>query len=156
MKLTMPEGLGVLGAIVVGTVLAIGSQAATPQPAGESDESVRRALRKAVDDVRGIPGDGSPGNFKVMTLINIAEAQLKIGDRAAALATLKRAYESIDPSDPPKQGITVLGDLFQLVKHQREAGDRAGAKVSLDRATNFVESLTSGAKVKEKIGRRVP
>ena len=43
MKLTMPEGLGLLGAVVVGALLLLGSQAAPPQPAGESDESLPQA-----------------------------------------------------------------------------------------------------------------
>ena len=37
-------------------------------------------------------------DLRVDTLANIAQAQMKLGDRATALATLKMAYESIDRS----------------------------------------------------------
>ena len=59
MKLTMPEGLGLLGAVIVGVSLIVGSQAAQPKPPVESQESVRQALRKAVDDVGGSYPEGS-------------------------------------------------------------------------------------------------
>ena len=38
MKLTMPEGLGLLGAVVVGVLLVLGSHAAPPAPVGESED----------------------------------------------------------------------------------------------------------------------
>ncbi len=64
MKLTMPEGLGVLVAVIVGVSLALGSQAAPPKPAGESEESIRQALRKMVDDVKDIPQDQLEDRFQ--------------------------------------------------------------------------------------------
>jgi len=157
MTLTMPEGLGVLGAVIVGVSLVLGSQAAQPQPAGESEESVRLALRKAVDDVGALPQKGPERALKVETLSLIAQAQVKIGDRAAALATLQRAHESIGRSDPPKSkaqrlnesNAELLGALCQMAKQQREAGDLPAARTTLDQITEMVDSLESTPIVEE-------
>jgi len=149
MKLTMPEGLGLLGAVIVGTALALGSQAGQPKPAGESEESIRQALRKAVDDVKEIPRDRLENDFKVVTLTNIAEAQLKLGDRASALATLQRAFESIDGFDPKRGELEIIETLPQVAKYQREAGDPTAARASLDRLTKLVESLKDFSRVEE-------
>ena len=46
MKLTMPEGLGLLGAVVVGVLLVLGSQAAQPSwPANRRRRFVRHCER---------------------------------------------------------------------------------------------------------------
>ena len=153
MKLTMPEGLGLLGAVIVGVSLVLGSQAAPPKPSGESEEAIRQALRRAADAVRATPPNHSPGNSTAMTLISIAEAMLKLGDRTTAQATLKRAYESIDHVDPPRNGMQLLGDLFQIAKHQRQAGDLTAARVSLDRAARIVESFRPDVAAQDEIQR---
>jgi beta-lactamase regulating signal transducer with metallopeptidase domain len=145
MKLTMPEGLGLMSAVIVGVSLVLGSQAAPPKPSGESAETIRQALRMAADSVEATPPNRSPGNSTAMTLINVAEAMLKLGDRTTALATLQRAYESIDQVDPPSKGMPFFGDLIQIAGHQRLAGDLVGSKVSLSRAARIVESFKSGA-----------
>ena len=43
MKLTMPEGIGLLAALIVGTSLAVGLQRGAGRSKGESKESIRRA-----------------------------------------------------------------------------------------------------------------
>ena len=126
MRLTMPEGLGVLGAVIVGASLVLGSRAAQQQPAGQSEESVRQALRKAADDVGALPQTGPEGGLKMEALSFIAQAQLKSGDRASALATLRHAHESIGRSDPKKtkaerldaSNVELLGALCQMAKHE--------------------------------------
>ncbi len=55
MKLTMPNGFGVLGAIVVGMMLMRTSQAAVPQDVGEKNEPNRQAPAAATDAVPDIP-----------------------------------------------------------------------------------------------------
>ena len=47
MKLTMPEGIGLLGALFVGTSLVFGLHAAQLVPNGESKESIREALESS-------------------------------------------------------------------------------------------------------------
>ena len=91
MKLTMPEGLGLLGAVVVGASLAFGLQAAQPKAAGETAESVRQALRQAADRVSAEPNRGTRRPGRLSALTTIAQAQLKVGDRGSGLATLQRA-----------------------------------------------------------------
>jgi beta-lactamase regulating signal transducer with metallopeptidase domain/tetratricopeptide (TPR) repeat protein len=144
MKLTMPEGFGLLGALIVGTSLVFGLQAAQPEPKGESDESVRQALGKAAQAVLAIPRGGLEYDFRVDTLGNIAQAQMKLGDRATALATLKVAYESIERVDIKKNDdVEILGTLLQVAKYQRELGDLVAARKTLDRMVKLVDSLES-------------
>ena len=151
MKLTMPEGLGVLVAMIVGVSLALGLQAAPPKPAGESEESIRQALRTMVDDVKDISQDQLKDDFKVMTFTDIAQAQIKLGDRTSALVTLRRAFESIDNFDPKKGELELFGSCPRLPKHQREAGDPIAARATLDRLTRLVRSLKNFSRVEELI-----
>jgi len=150
LKLTMPEGLGLLGMVIVGAALALGSHAGQPKPAGESEESIRQALRKAVEDVKKIPRDHLENDLTVMTLTDIARAQLELGDRTSALATLQRAFEAIDHFDPKKGDLEVVGTLPEVAKYQREAGDLAAARATLNRMIKLVESLKDFSRV-EKI-----
>jgi hypothetical protein len=55
MKLTIPEGLGLLGAVVVGALLVLGSQAAPPQTVSNSKEIIHSAPGTAVVDVKDMP-----------------------------------------------------------------------------------------------------
>ncbi len=144
MKLTMPEGIGLLGALIVGTLLVFGLQAAQAEPRAESNESIREALGKATQNVVAMPKGGLKYDFRVDTLANIAKAQMKLGDRAAAVATLKAAYESIERIDiKNNDDFEILGTLVQVSKHQRELGDVAAARRTLDRMVKIVDLLVS-------------
>jgi len=55
MKLTMPEGLGLLGAAVIGISLALGLPAAQLTPVSDSNDGTQRAPGATVDDVKNIP-----------------------------------------------------------------------------------------------------
>ena len=91
-------------------------------------------------------------DFTVDTLANIAQAQMKLGDRATALATLQAAYESIDRVDTQEERLRgLLGSLTQVAKHQRELGDLAAARKTLDRMVKLVDSLESQPFVEELI-----
>ena len=153
MKLTMPEGVGLVGALVVGVSLVLGTQAAPPKPAGESQESLRLALQKAAKDAIADTGpDAKGGGMRLMTLFTVGEAQLRLGDRAAALETLRRASEACERFDFKKNDwpdLELFAILPEIAKHQREAGDPAAARASLDRATRLVESLKEFSKVEE-------
>ena len=63
---------------------------------------------------------------------------------------LARAYDAIGRFDPKKNDTKALG-LTQVPKHQREAGDIAGARTSLDRLTRVAESLGEFSRVEELI-----
>jgi beta-lactamase regulating signal transducer with metallopeptidase domain/tetratricopeptide (TPR) repeat protein len=148
MKLTMPEGLGVLVGVIVGVSLALGSQAAPPKPAGESEESIRQALRKAVDVVvKDIPRNRPEVVFSTMALVNIAETQLKLGDRVSALVTLLRAKESIEYLDPKTGDVDSFEGLTEIAKYQREAGDLSAARATLDRLAKLVESIKDFSRI---------
>jgi beta-lactamase regulating signal transducer with metallopeptidase domain/tetratricopeptide (TPR) repeat protein len=151
MKLTMPEGLGLVGAVIIAASLVLGLRAAQPQPPRESDESVRQALRKAVEEVDAIPRAGLQFDTATDAFANIAKAQLELGDRAAALATLQRAYKSIDQFEPKNSDLELFGMLCQVAKYQREAGDSAAARITLDRLIKFVDSLMDFSREEELI-----
>jgi beta-lactamase regulating signal transducer with metallopeptidase domain len=56
MKLTMPEGLGLLGALVVGASLILGSQGAQTKPVDDPDKVTRSVAEAAADDIEDTPG----------------------------------------------------------------------------------------------------
>jgi beta-lactamase regulating signal transducer with metallopeptidase domain len=55
MKLTMPEGLGLLGAVIVGVLLVLGSQAAPPQAVSNPIQMTRQIPGTGGDDVKDKP-----------------------------------------------------------------------------------------------------
>jgi beta-lactamase regulating signal transducer with metallopeptidase domain len=55
MRLTMPEGLGLLGAAVIGISLALGLPAAQLAPVSDSNDETQRAPGAPVDNVKDIP-----------------------------------------------------------------------------------------------------
>jgi beta-lactamase regulating signal transducer with metallopeptidase domain len=155
MKLTMPEGIGQVGAAIAVASLVFGLQAAQPQAAGKSAESVRQAMRRTVQAVLAVPQKELQHDFKPDALANIAQAQMKLGDRPGALETLQRAYESIGHFDAKKKkdmdDVELLGSLTQVAKQQREAGDQVAARKTLDRMVKLVDSLESVPFVDEVI-----
>jgi beta-lactamase regulating signal transducer with metallopeptidase domain len=56
MKVTMPEGLGLLGALVVGASLILGSQGAQTKPAGDPDKLTRSVTKRDADDIKDTAG----------------------------------------------------------------------------------------------------
>ena len=127
MKLTLAEGLAVLGAVLMGMALAIGSRAAAPDEAHESADTVRQALRKAAEDAALVATNPQDAESKPMTLVNIAQAQLKVGDRDAARASLHRAYDMVGQDASDKTAIALFAPLLHVAKQQRAVGDLAGA-----------------------------
>ena len=75
MKLTMPEGLGLLAALIVGTSLAFGLSAARADRNGESKDSIRRVLDLAARAVVALPRTATEYDFTVDTLANIAQGR---------------------------------------------------------------------------------
>src|SRR5262249_51118885 len=95
MKMTLPEGLGLLAAAIAGAAISLAAHA--EPPAAVSDGLARRTLELIVERVFALPDrsdvDDEAGREayvdKCAAVINIARAQLKLGDRAAALATIR-------------------------------------------------------------------
>jgi beta-lactamase regulating signal transducer with metallopeptidase domain len=141
MKLTLPEGLGVLGAVFAGVTLALLSSAAPPDAAREPTDTVRQALRKAAEDAALLAANPQDPESKPMTLINVAQALLKVGDRDAARASLRLAYEMIGPLASDKPNIALVAQLLSFARQQREVGDSAAARTSLERAVQLIESF---------------
>ena len=85
-----------------------------------------------------------------MALLKISESQLKLGDRAAGLRTLDQASALIDQSDTRKDDWNLMTYMCMIARAQRDAGELAAARNTLDRLTRVVESLKP-AKVEEVI-----
>jgi beta-lactamase regulating signal transducer with metallopeptidase domain len=153
MKLTMPEGVGLVGAMLVGVSLVLGTQAGPPKPAGTTQESLRLALQKAAADAISYTGqDAERSGMKLMALISIGEAQLGLGERTTALETFGRVSEECERFDFKKNDwgdLEIFAILPEVAKLQREAGDLVAARKSLDRATRLVDSLEGFSKVQQ-------
>ncbi len=153
MKLTMPEGLGLVGAMLVGLTLVLGTQAAPPKSAESSRESLRLSLQKAAKDAMADTGpDAERRGMKLMALISIGEAQVEIGERTTAFETLDRVSEACDRFDFKKNDwgdMEIFGILPEVARLQRQAGDLVAARKSLDRAVRLVDSLAGFSKVQE-------
>lgn len=149
MRMTLTEGLGLLAAAVVGTTLTLATQAGPPKPG--TDDAARLTLDRMAERVVALP-DGREGyGDKGSALLSIAEAQLKLGDRAAALATLRRLDGLADPSrskPEAKGGLASWGRFASLVgsvKVRRDAGDVDGARAALARAARDLEIFDANA-----------
>ena len=68
MNLTMPEGLGLLGAIIVGMLLALGLPAAQLPPASDSNAKPQYVPGTADDDVKEIPVLGARPRSEPLSL----------------------------------------------------------------------------------------
>ena len=156
MKMTLTEGLGLLAAAIAGTAMTLAAHARPPEPVPA--DTARRALEKLAQGVVAMPdgpdvykdmGMGYDG--KGLALIEIARAQLKLGDRAAALATIRRLDGLPEPA-PTKPGAKADGRawmrfaaLAESAGLRREAGDLDGARAALDRAARDLDILDRGA-----------
>ena len=143
MKLTLSEGCGLLALAVVATTLALAGAHAAPPSAPEStaDEPIREALRKAVLDVNALPLDPNSPGARGLALAEIASAQWKLGDRDAALATIRQAPREVGPIDRNNGGLERLAGEFHLAEALREMGDPAGARAALDRLSGWVDAI---------------
>jgi beta-lactamase regulating signal transducer with metallopeptidase domain/tetratricopeptide (TPR) repeat protein len=141
MKLTMPEGVGLLGALLVGASLVVGSSAAPPPK--EANGGLRRALRKATEDAASLPPETNvQGESREIAMLGIAESQLKLGDREAALANYDRVLGAIlERIEARKYDLQTVGALVLVITAQRRAGELDAARRSLDRITRAVRTL---------------
>jgi len=145
MRLTMPEGLGLLAAAAVGAALAVGAHAAPPDRGRGPGEPARLALRQAAEAAGAVRQAGTGrGDPRGHALVAIAEAQLKLGDRDEALANLRRAFAAIDGLDPKGMDWEALANLTVVARRQREAGDVTAARTSLGRVADVVGALEPG------------
>ncbi len=156
MKMTLTEGLGLFAAAIAGTAMTLAAHARPPEPVPA--DAARRALEKLAQGVVAMPdgpdvykdmGMGYDG--KGLALIQIARAQLKLGDRAAALATV-RLIDGLAGPSPTKPGAKADGRawmrfaaLAESAGLRREAGDLDGARAALDRAARDLDILDRGA-----------
>ena len=150
MKMTLIEGLGLLAAVaVVGATLTLATYAGPPQsvPAAAARVTLERLADRVVALPDGLDEDGSKSD----ALLEIARAQLKLGDRVAALATLRRLDTLTEPS-LPKPGAKAdprawarLANLSESAAVRRDAGDLEGASAAHRRAAHYFEVLGTGA-----------
>lgn len=101
-------------------------------------------LQRLEQDVVALPDDGDE-DVKGQALLGIARARLKLGDRAAALATLARLDIPAVPA-PSRTATTVdlrswqwFIVLVESAEVRRDAGDADGARAALERAARHLE-----------------
>ncbi|WP_165223037.1 M56 family metallopeptidase [Aquisphaera insulae] len=141
MRLTLTEGIGLVLAAVLGGTLTLATHAAPP-PKEAADEAARQMLRRMADEVKATPATtGKEGDPRGGALVNIAEAQVKIGDREGALGTL-RLLDSLPAVPLPKLGgkfdAQAWGRSLAVVESievRRDAGDLKGARAAFKRMT---------------------
>ena len=104
MRLTLTEGLGLLAAAVAGTAFTLAAHAgpARPVPQGEA----RRMLERLALGIVAMPNSGDDYEGKGHALIAVARSQIKLGDRAAALETL-RLLDGKAKDSAPKPGMKI-------------------------------------------------
>jgi beta-lactamase regulating signal transducer with metallopeptidase domain len=149
MKLTLTEGLGLLVAAIAGTALTLAAHAAPP-PKPVPNDVARRTLAKLVEDVVAHPESQDEHQSKDLTLLHIAQAQLKINDRAGTLATLQRLDARPQPA-PLKLGSKSdalawqrFGVFAESIEVRRQAGDLDGARRTLARAARQLGVVDDG------------
>lgn len=141
MRMTMTEGLGLIAAAILGASLTLPTHAGPPRAA---PDETRRALQRLAEDVAGL-ADGGEQDSKGEALFSVARAQQKLGDRAAALATLRRLDELAEPAPSKSQAGFDLRRwgrfevLIQSAEIRRDCGDPDGARAVLERASQFLE-----------------
>ena len=154
MKLSMPEGLGVVGtAVVVATmVAAMGSHAAPPN---DPIEAKKALLTRAVESVEAMKESLAGHENKADTLHSIARVQLKLGDRDSALITTKKSLAAVDLTrvNSFTDDVECLAVAFQAANLQREAGDDAAAKKTLDLITATLDRIPAKPSKPSKIER---
>ncbi|MGO9466313.1 MAG: M56 family metallopeptidase [Isosphaeraceae bacterium] len=156
MKMTLTEGIGLLAAAIVGTTLTIAAHARPPEPvpadvARQALERLARRIMALPDGFEDYEDAGQPYDGRGLALIKVAQAQLKLGDRTAALATL-RLLDGLAEPLPPKPGAKAnlhawsrFAALAESVELRRDAGDLDGAWSALDRAARQLDTLDRGA-----------
>jgi len=163
MKMTLTEGLGLLTVAIVATAATLAAHAKPPEPVapGAARQMLERLAQRILalpDGVENSKDTGYPYDNKSIALIAIAQAQLKLGDRAAALATVRQLDGLAEPS-PGKPGAkadlrtwTRFAAMAESAMIRRDAGDIDGARAVLDRAARHLEMLDHGA-IREAIKR---
>ena len=126
MKWTLTEGLGLFAAAIVGTTLAVAVHARPPE--ATPDAAARRALERLADRILAVPDGRDPYEDKGYALFQVAQSQLKLGDRAAALATLRRLDRLAEPPPPEagREGRSSRVDAIRRPGRIRGAATRGG------------------------------
>jgi beta-lactamase regulating signal transducer with metallopeptidase domain len=149
MKMTLSEGLGLLAAALVGTTLTWATHAGPPRSV--PPDAARQTLERMAKGVVALPDSQDAYEGKGFALLQIAQAQLKLGDRAATLATL-RLLDDIAAPRPPKPGAKAdirawerFAAMAESAGIRRDAGDPEGARATLDRSARYLDVLDAGA-----------
>ena len=138
MKLSMPEGLGVAGAIALVATLAMGSRADTPNEI----EARRSMARKAVAQLEALRGPREREGSRINALEAFGQVQIKLGDRQAGVATLKRTFETIEKGEltDPEKDQDRINSLIDIPRVLRAEGETDTARAMLDRVTKLIDA----------------
>lgn len=144
MKAKLSEGIGLAGAAIVATTLALTVTilVQAQEPPKNFDDPARAALLKASGQIKidmNLPQPTADANLR--SLVAIATAQIKVGDRDAAIKILKQAFDSAGHINPIDPNWNRLGGLIEIAKIERTAGDVDAARGSLVRIEELLKSI---------------
>ncbi|HEV3164228.1 MAG TPA: hypothetical protein VGZ22_09380 [Isosphaeraceae bacterium] len=108
--------------------------------AGDDDTKVLSALEKAKKDILAMDDSQEEGaGWRADALRDVGRAQLKLGDREGALATLRQAVEATSTIKAETPNFGKPRTLGEIAETQREAGDTAAARETLKLALQETE-----------------
>ncbi len=144
MKSKLSEGIGLAGAAIVATTLALTAALLVQarEPSDNLAEAARTALRKASEKIKidkNLPEFTIDMNMR--SLVAIATAQFRIGDRDAAIKSLKQWFDSSCYINPINPDWNRFPGLIEIVELERSAGDLDAARASLARVEDLLKSI---------------
>lgn len=166
MKLTLKEWIGGLAAATAVAAIVLAAHAGGPESRGpNAADRDRQALARLSASILAQPEGREPHGRKAMEMVEVAQAFLKIGDRASALEILRRIDHLVgDPPPKLKPGVSddllsreEFAALVELARLWREAGDLNGARKVLARVGRMIGAL-DGHTVRdalERIGKEI-
>jgi len=138
MRLALPEVLALSTVAILGATLTLPSLAESPDP--KPDDNAREALARLSVSAAAAPGDADT-HQRSETLLTIANAQIKLGDRAGALATLDRAEPTALPkpnAEIDRAGLKRFVVAMDFAEARHKAGDAPAALAQFRRMSDWL------------------
>jgi beta-lactamase regulating signal transducer with metallopeptidase domain/tetratricopeptide (TPR) repeat protein len=146
MRLTLPEGFGLVGAVFVAVSAALGTCASSvPAPQIDAANRAKRSALQVLAQRAAEVAVNSPDfDDRGDALLAIAQAQFKIGDRDAAVDTIRRAERVLQSGAQQANIPPSLADFtteVRLAEVWQVVGDAKSARAALDRASKNMTAM---------------
>lgn len=144
MTLSLPEGLGIAGALALLAALALGSGTRAEPPPDR--DATKTLTRQVIANLEALRGPENRDLARLSGLTAAAQAQLRLGDREAGLATLQRVFETVEHrfdepgslADKSRKGQFI--PLAGIISVLRNEGETETARALLDRVTKRLDA----------------